>query len=218
MSNIIFACISPHPPIILPSVGSPEDRNQVKNTIENLEKLGKKLSEVGPQSIIISSPHPDWGFEVPLYFLAKDFPGKIERVLISLESPQFYFEEGKKVYNKLKIENLKLNPAPEQVRYGARIALIASGDLSHCLREDGPYGFNPQGPKFDKDLMDALKKKDIEKILKLDDLYPEAGKCGLRSICFLLGILEASGQNWTVKIFSYEGPFGVGYLVADFKL
>ncbi len=215
---IIFACISPHPPIILPSVGSPEDRDQVKNTIKLLESLGKKLSEVGPQSIIISSPHPDWGFNVPLFFLAKDFKGKIETYLTGLESPKFYFEEGKKLYNKLKIENLKLNPVPEQVRYGARIALIASGDLSHCLREDGPYGFQPDGPKFDKDLIDALKKKDIEKILKLDDLYPEAGECGLGSICFLLGTLEASGINYQPEILSYEGPFGVGYLVANFKL
>ncbi len=208
MSNIIFACISPHPPIILPSVGSPEDREKVKSTIEALENLGKKLSEVGPQSIIISSPHPDWGFEVPLYFLAKDFPRKIERVLIGLESPQFYFEEGKKVY-KSKLQN------PNDK---SKIALISSGDLSHCLKEDGPYGFQTDGLKFDKDLIDALKKKDIEKILKLDDLYPEAGECGLGSICFLLGILEASGINYQPEVLSYEGPFGVGYLVANFKL
>jgi len=52
----------------------------------------------------------------------------------------------------------------------------------------------------------------------LDDLYPEAGECGLRSFCFLLGILEASGISWQPEILSYEGPFGVGYLVANFKL
>ncbi|MFH1401355.1 MAG: hypothetical protein ABIG40_00040, partial [Parcubacteria group bacterium] len=64
--------------------------------------------------------------------------------------------------------------------------------------------------------------KDIEKIFKLDDDYPEAGECGLRSFCFMLGILEAhsaiSGRAWQVEILSYEGPFGVGYLAANFKL
>ena len=74
------------------------------------------------------------------------------------------------------------------------------------------------GPKFDKALIDALKKKDIKTIFKLDDLYPEAGECGLRSFCFLLGILEASGIKWQPEVLSYEGPFGVGYLVANFKL
>jgi len=202
---IVFAAISPHPPIILPSVGSKEDRGEVKKTIENLEKLGKKLAKVKPDTIIVSSPHPDWGFNVPLFFLAKDFKGKIETFLIGTESPQFYFEEGKRLYD-LKIKNLKL-----------KIALVASGDMSHCLKEDGPYGFNPNGPKFDKELIESLKKKDIENILKLDEKYPQAGECGLRSFCFILGILEGSGINWQPEILSYEGPFGVGYLVADLK-
>ncbi len=202
---IVFACISPHPPIILPSVGSEEDRAQVKKTIEFLEKLGKKLKEARPDSIIISAPHPDWGFNVPLFFLAKDFKGKIETFLIGTESPKFYFEEGEKAYTKYKIQNTKY-------------ALVASGDLSHCLKEEGPYGFNADGPKFDKDLIEALKKKDIETILKLDEMYPEAGECGLRSFCFLLGMLEESGINYQPEILSYEGPFGVGYLVANFKI
>jgi len=204
---IVFACISPHPPIILPSVGSSEDRAQVQKTIESLEFLGKKLKEAKPDSIIISAPHPDWGFNVPLFFLARDFKDEIKIFLIGLESPRFYFEEGKKLYQ-------KLDRGPSSIRFG----LIASGDLSHCLREDGPYGFNPDGPKFDRDLIDALKEKNIEKILKLDEIYPEAGECGLGSFCFLLGMLEESKIEWQPEILSYEGPFGVGYLTANFKL
>ena len=162
---------------------------------------------------------------MPLYFPAKDLhansapshllrshsgnanaPMRIEKILIGLESPKFYFEKGKEIY----MSNIKGQMS--------RVALIASGDLSHCLRADGPYGFHPDGPKFDKALIDALKKKDIETILKLDELYPEAAECGLRSFCFMLGILEASGLNYQPEILSYEGPFGVGYLVANFKL
>jgi len=117
MSNIIFASISPHPPIILPSVGSPEDRAQVKKTITALEKLGKKLKEANPDSIIISAPHPDWGFNVPLFFLAKDFKGEIQTYLMDLEAPEFYLNQGKEIYKKL----------DKNKKY----ALIASGDLSH---------------------------------------------------------------------------------------
>jgi len=202
---IKFACFAPHPPLLLPSVGPKEDREKVKKTIESLQVLGKSLEKVNPDTIIISSPHLDWGFNVPLFFLAKDFKGEIETILIGLESPKFYFEEGKKVY-KSKVESSK-----------SKVAVIASGDLSHCLKTEGPYGLHPDGPKFDKALIDYLQKKDIKNFLKLDEMYPEAGECGLRSFSFVLGILEASGINWQPEILSYEGPFGVGYLVVNFK-
>jgi len=201
---IKFACFSPHPPLLLPSVGSEGDREKVKKTIESLESLGKKLRGINPDSIIISSPHPDWGFNVPLYFLAKDFKGETKTFLTGFESPEVHFDKGRKLYKSLEKDK--------------NYALIASGDLSHCLKEDGPYGLHPQGPKFDKDLIEFLKKKDIENFLKLDEMYPEAGECGLRSFSFLLGILEEAKINWRAEILSYEAPFGVGYLVAKFKI
>jgi len=86
------------------------------------------------------------------------------------------------------------------------------------LKAEGPYGLHLDGPKFDRALIEYLKQKDIENFLKLDEMYPGAGECGLRSFCFALGILEASGINWQPEILSYEPPFGVGYLVANFQL
>ena len=209
---IVFAAISPHPPLILPSVGPEKDREKVKNTINALENLGKELKKLNPDTIIISSPHPDWGFNVPLFFLAESFlprrqagKGEIIPHLMGSEPPDYYFKKGKGFFTKESEKDKKY-------------AIIASGDLSHRLKEDGPYGFHKDGPKFDNELLESLKKKDIESILKLDDKYPEAGECGLRSFCFLLGMLEASGIKWQAEILSYEGPFGVGYLTARFKL
>ena len=204
---IVFAAISPHPPIILPSVGSEGDREQVRNTINALKKAGEKLKKFDPDVIIISSPHSDWGFQVPLLYLAEGFKGKIETLLIGNEKPEFYFEQGRKLCADYGMQKSK-------DRYG----LIASGDLSHCLKKEGPYGFNPEGPEFDKELIEGIKKKDIKNILKLDDIYPGAGECGLRSICFILGILQEAKINWQAEVLSYEGPWGVGYLVANFKL
>lgn len=201
---IVFACFSPHPPILLPSVGSEKDRRKVKKTIGSLERLGKMLKKTEPDSILISSPHQDWGFNVPLYFLANGFRGEIKKILTGMESPQFYFEKGRKTYQRM--EN------------GKKYALVASGDLSHRLNEDSPYGFNPQGPKFDKALIEFLSKKDIENFLELDNYFPQAGECGLRSFSFLLGILEESKLRWQPDILSYEGPFGIGYSVVNFKL
>ena len=82
---------------------------------------------------------------------------------------------------------------------------------------DAPAGFSSRGKEFDGKLIEFLKNKDIDGILNMDpDLVEEAGECGYRSIIILLGVLN--GLNWQPEILSYEGPFGVGYLVANFKL
>ncbi|MFH1565417.1 MAG: AmmeMemoRadiSam system protein B [bacterium] len=96
-----------------------------------------------------------------------------------------------------------------------RIAVIASGDLSHRLTAEAPAGFSPQGNIFDEKLINLIKEKDAQEILNLDkNLIEEAGECGMRSLIILLGVL--SRTEYQPEILSYEGPFGVGYLVANF--
>jgi aromatic ring-opening dioxygenase LigB subunit len=203
---LAFACLVPHPPIILPNVGSPTDRAKVQKTIRSMEKLGKLLAKSKPDCLMISSPHQDWGFNVPLNFLAKDVHGiEIKTHLTDLESPQAHFAKGKKLVNNL--------------GYVKRLAWIASGDMSHRLKKDGPYGLHPSGKKFDQQFIKLLRQKDIKGILNLDPrLIEEAGECGLRSFCMLLGALEETKTKWQPKILSYEAPFGVGYLVANLKI
>lgn len=202
--SLVFAAIAPHPPILLPNVGSEQDREKVKKTIENMNRLGSILDEKKPTKIAISSPHPQWGFDVPLYFLAKNFKGEVEKLLLSIESPKHYFEKGRSFYKE------------EIGGSDSKFAFIASGDLSHCLKVGAPNGFHPDGPKFDEELIECIKKKDVEKMFRLDEKYPEAAECGLRSICFLFGVLEQKGK-YTSKVLSYEEPFGVGYLVVNFE-
>src|ERR1700687_4695398 len=93
--------------------------------------------------------------------------------------------------------------------------LIASGDLSHRLTPDAPYGFRPEGPVFDRLVIDALRARAWEQIEALDpDLVEEAGECGLRPLAILLGAARAANLN--SQVLSYEGPFGVGYPVVAF--
>lgn len=197
---IVFAAIVPHPPLLLPSVGAERDRKKMGKTLDALDILARKFKKAKPDIIVISSPHPDWGFDVPLYFLAENFQGETQTFMTGFESPREHFEKGRKFFQKL--------PGDK------RCAFIASGDLSHCLKEEGPYGFHPDGPKFDRAIQEYLTQKNIDDFLQLDEKFPQAGECGLRSFAFLLGALEASGTNWQPEILSYEGPFGVGYLAA----
>jgi AmmeMemoRadiSam system protein A len=98
---------------------------------------------------------------------------------------------------------------------GRDAILIASGDLSHRLTVDAPYGFRSEGAVFDRLVIDALGSGQWERIESLDPDLPEAaGECGLRPMAVLLGAARRAGL--TSEVLSYEGPFGVGYPVARF--
>src|SRR3989442_10812624 len=98
---------------------------------------------------------------------------------------------------------------------GRSVILLASGDLSHRLTPDAPYGFRPEGHVFDRLVIDALRDSEWERIEGMDrELIEEAGECGLRPLAILLGAARAAGLS--SKVLSYEGPFGVGYPVVAF--
>ena len=72
------------------------------------------------------------------------------------------------------------------------------------------------GEVFDKKLIDILSKEDLEELFYIDkNLIKEAGECGLRSLYILAGAINTSKID--SELFSYEGPFGIGYGVFQFK-
>lgn len=96
---------------------------------------------------------------------------------------------------------------------GERVALVASGDFSHRLSPGAPAGYSPLGRAFDGAVVHALKEGDRDGIMAMDPgLLYEAGECGYRSLVIALGALPEA----RAEVLSYEGPFGVGYLVARF--
>lgn len=98
-----------------------------------------------------------------------------------------------------------------------RVAVLASGDLSHALTTDSPAGYNAAGVEFDEKIQTLLSTGNAAGMVQLDPkLIESAAECGLRSFLILMGVLN--GINYTYKSYSYEGPFGVGYLVANFVL
>lgn len=269
--SIVFASITPHPPIIIPEIGGDEIK-KVKKTIEAMKNLSQKLNEAEPETIIVISPHGlvypdrmnvcgmpilsgnlfqfgaletkmnfkndldiaekidtaanqegietllynndandgcyelDHGTLVPLYFLAKnlDNPFRLIPVAYSFQDRLQHFAFGQ-VIGEIAKKTKK------------QIALIASGDLSHRLVTQAPAGYSDIGQEFDERLIDLIKEGDVQGILEMDeDFIEEAGECGYRSILILLGAIEK--LKYKPKILSYEGPFGVGYLVANFAI
>ncbi|NQU83275.1 MAG: AmmeMemoRadiSam system protein B [Parcubacteria group bacterium] len=102
------------------------------------------------------------------------------------------------------------------VNHGKKIAVIVSGDLSHRLTENSPAGFSKKGKEFDDKIIELISHKNAAGAVSLnEELIDEAKECGLNPILILLGLMEKI--NYTPEILSYEGPLGVGYLVANFK-
>lgn len=88
--------------------------------------------------------------------------------------------------------------------------VIASGDLSHRLKEDGPYGYQEEGPIYDSRIMDVMGKADFGRLLEFsEDFCEKAGECGHRSFTIMAGALDET--EVTAEKLSYEGSFGVGY-------
>ncbi len=168
--------------------------------IRRAESAGLSAGTLGERD-----PSLDHGTFVPLYFLREagvDCP--ILRVGLSGFSPMEHYRLGQCIAQA--IEAL-----------GRRAVLVASGDLSHKLRDDGPYGFAPEGPEFDRQITGAMAEGDFLRFLTLDPALCEgAAECGLRSFQIMAGALD--GLAVDAKLLSYEGVTGVGYGVAVFTV
>jgi aromatic ring-opening dioxygenase LigB subunit len=104
----------------------------------------------------------------------------------------------------------------ERERTG-KVAYVASGDLSHCAKEGVGREFHPEGPVFDGICVEALKTKDVSKILGLDARFLDrAQQCGMFSMLAVIGFFEDA--KYTSEVLSYEAPFGVGYAVGKFSM
>lgn len=100
---------------------------------------------------------------------------------------------------------------------GRRTVLIGSGDLSHRLKEDGPYGYQEEGPLYDSRIMDVMGRGAFGELLEFpEDFCEKAGECGHRSFTIMAGALDK--MQLIPERLSYEGPFGVGYGICRYMV
>ncbi|HXU36640.1 MAG TPA: AmmeMemoRadiSam system protein B [Blastocatellia bacterium] len=143
----------------------------------------------------------DHGALVPLYYLHEaGWRGRAVVIGFTYQSNDEHLAFGRAI-----------KKAAEAIN--RRIALVASGDLSHRLIVGGPYEYEPTAHLFDEQIVDAIARGDSKGVIDIDpDLRERAGECGYRSIVIALGSIGQKPRDH--QVLSYEGPFGVGYMVA----
>jgi len=266
MAGIVFGCIVPHPPLLVPDVGGGRETGILRTT-KAMERLTQQLAEHRPDTVFIISPHgsshhnamgaatsmssqgsmrswgargPDYRFDNDLETVAalEDEARAANIPMRSIGDRSYELDHGVLVpvhflikgMGRAKMVPLTFSWLPLDAHFafgqavrraaekiGRRVAIVASGDLSHRLTHDGPAGFHPDGEVFDRKLVQYIEDYDVMGIMTMDEaLINHAGECGLRSIVILLGALD--GLAVKSEVLSYEGPFGVGYCVASFEV
>ncbi len=274
--SLVFAAFCPHPPIIIPTIGSKEDLRQINKTTLAFKSLTQKLKDSKAETLIVISPHGnifsnvfcintskeffgdfslfddfssqfyfnndlelnnqiiadcldkkiplkkieekslDHGSLVPLFFLSQKNKFKIIPLGYSFLSIKSHFNFGKSIQKTITEERFKKTLIGKRI-LDKKVAVLASGDMSHRLNQSAPAGYSPFGRIFDEAVISSLLSNNASKILDIDpNLSEKAGECGFRSLAILLGILD--GLKAKPEVLSYENPFGVGYLTVNFSL
>jgi aromatic ring-opening dioxygenase LigB subunit len=178
---------------------------ELMGDIELAQDIVTKAGESELRAEIIdhqnNSYYLDHGILVPLYYLMEklDYKPRVLPIGYSGASRAAHFSFGQAISDAIKNSD-------------KRVAIVASGDLSHNLITERNSG-GESGKIFDATIVENIKNYNPSAILTIDEnLQEEAGECGYRSLLILLGILD--GEKVKTELLSYEAPWGVGYMVA----
>lgn len=194
--------------------GSRREGQAYPNDLELLNEIGRLMSDANIPMMAIDEKlatkykfqhQLDHGILVPLHYLQEAGCRDIRVVALSVAYLPL---------SELYQTGLLIRQAAQAL--GRRVAIVASGDMSHHLKDEGPYSYHPDGPRFDDLIRELLVSGDVDAILDIPEgMRDNAGECGYRSVVMMLGALD--GLSFKPQLFSYEGPFGVGYLVVGLE-
>ena len=179
-----------------------------KKFLSDLDFIQSLKNTDGAEIQLISDSKLDYGSSVPLHLLTNAMPD-VKIVSINYAGE---LDLGEHI-----ILGQRINQVISSL--SKRVAVIASGDLSHRLKKNSPSGYSPKGAKFDSKLIEFLNEPQTakENILHMDNkLIQDASECGLKSIVTILGVLD--DKNYESEVMSYQTDLGIGYLMMNFKL
>ena len=147
----------------------------------------------------------DHGTMVPLYFLDRYMQDyRLVRVGLSGLPFTVHYELGECIRKTAEL-------------LGRDVVIIGSGDLSHKLKEDGPYGFQKEGPEYDERIMDVMGRGAFGELFDFsEDFCDKAAECGHRSFTIMAGALD--GLKVKTERLSHQGTFGVGYGICIYEV
>ena len=193
---------------------APQERMQVTSDVHIARLLIARMRSMGIPTVdsdVYRDPI-DHATYVALYFIREayhaaggkgDAPCPILRVGLSGFSYETHRQVGRTI-------------AQMVDESGKRAVFIGSGDLSHKLLPEGPYGFAPEGPVFDATIGEIFSSGELERLFEFDRAFAEAAaECGLRSFQMMAAAID--GLGFSSELLSLEGPYGVGYGVAAFR-
>lgn len=191
----------------LGAFGAPQVNAEADIDIEFVKRLSDKARKEGLNAGTAgkSDLNDDHGAVIPLHFINKQYDDyKLVHISLSGLSNVDHYRLGMLI-------------AQTAQEMNKDTVVVASGDLSHRLKKDGPYGYIKEGHLFDNEITAAMEEGDFLKFLSFSPDYAQkAAECGLKSFIIMAGALDR--KDVLPKLLSYEAPFGVGYAVASFEV
>lgn len=173
-----------------------------KPDLELVALIQRKMRSADIEFTLESSEQLEYGPGVPLLLLTEEVQATIVPIAYTSLDAKKHLSFGRLLKDVLS-------------HTSKRIAVIVSGDLSHCLSSDAPMGFKKEGRLFDDAVLEAVRNVSTSKLLKIpQNVLTESSECLYRPLLVFFGLLEH--MNVRPEILSYEAPHGVGYLVAQF--
>ena len=187
--------------------GAPQVKVDVSYDSELVEVLTKEADRQGIPAGTLGEQDRrlDHGTMIPLWFLNKYYTDyRVVRIGLSGLAFSTHYELGQCIQK-------------AAAACGRRIAVIGSGDLSHKLKEEGPYGYQKEGPEYDQRIMDVMGHGNFGKLFDFTEEFCEkAAECGHRSFVIMAGALDR--LEIKAERLSHEGTFGVGYGVCTYEV
>jgi aromatic ring-opening dioxygenase LigB subunit len=242
---LTYAAVCPHPPLLVPEMAGEAAseldavraacRLAVQRLVRSLRSDGK-----GDGTLIVVGGHnvtctfgPDSAGTLRPFGLDRTFGGGGEPLPLSLTIGRWLLDEYGNGARAALFQAVAHGASTEDcLRLGQdladsaeRVALLVMGDGSACLNEKAPGYLDPRAQPYDAAVAKAFKHGDTA---ALADLNPgisleiqAAGRAAWQVLAGAAGAAASPTRTERItdsELLAYEAPYGVGYLVATWRI